>query len=222
MATSACYFDLVREMKDAYNHRLRLVESAKQRGIKTTPRLFATTVPPLPKWPPPFQPHGPFGPPPPPPRPRCSQRFTLLGLRPAAQRFGQRRVRLPHPAASGSLRRLAARSGLADRQRRRVQRRFSQSPWRQPACAHPPGRPHLSERRGNRASPRRRRILRPRRLLQPRRLPCQSAHLSALLQPRAPQLAQRKPEPLADHRAAHPPPPAPTLPASTRVPGLLP
>jgi hypothetical protein len=44
MATSARYFDLVREMRDAYNHRLRLVESAKQRGIKPTARLFAITV----------------------------------------------------------------------------------------------------------------------------------------------------------------------------------
>jgi len=43
MATSARYFDLVRKMKDAYNHRLRLVESAKQRGIKLAARLFATT-----------------------------------------------------------------------------------------------------------------------------------------------------------------------------------
>lgn len=43
MVTSARYFDLVREMKNAYNHRLRLVESAKQRGIKPTARLFATT-----------------------------------------------------------------------------------------------------------------------------------------------------------------------------------
>jgi hypothetical protein len=44
------YFDLVREMKDAYNHRLRLVESAKQHGIKPTARLFATTVPTVRKW----------------------------------------------------------------------------------------------------------------------------------------------------------------------------
>src|SRR5881628_2733356 len=44
MLTSVRYFDLVREMKDAYNHRLRLVESAKQRGIKPTARLFVTTV----------------------------------------------------------------------------------------------------------------------------------------------------------------------------------
>ncbi len=30
----ARYFDLVREMKDAYNHRLCLVESARQRNLK--------------------------------------------------------------------------------------------------------------------------------------------------------------------------------------------
>ena len=50
MATSARHFDLLREMKDAYNHRLRLVESAKQRGLKPTARLFATTVPTVRKW----------------------------------------------------------------------------------------------------------------------------------------------------------------------------
>jgi hypothetical protein len=43
MAASARYFDLVREMKNAYNHRLRLVESVKERGIKPTARLFATS-----------------------------------------------------------------------------------------------------------------------------------------------------------------------------------
>jgi len=50
MAISVRYFDLVREMKDAYNHRLRLVESAKQRGIKPTAQLFATTPPTVRKW----------------------------------------------------------------------------------------------------------------------------------------------------------------------------
>src|SRR5437870_12791755 len=59
MATFARYFDLVREMKNAYNHRLRLVESAKQRGIKPTARLFATTVPTVRKWLRRFQQHGP-------------------------------------------------------------------------------------------------------------------------------------------------------------------
>jgi hypothetical protein len=38
------YFDLVREMKNPFNYRLRLVESARQRGIKPTVRLFATAV----------------------------------------------------------------------------------------------------------------------------------------------------------------------------------
>src|SRR2546428_11838501 len=61
MATFARYFDLVREMKNAYNHRLRLVESAKQRGIKPTARLFVTTVPNIRKWLRRFQQHGPSG-----------------------------------------------------------------------------------------------------------------------------------------------------------------
>jgi transposase len=61
MATSARYFDLVREMKDAYNHRLRLVESAKRIGIKPTARLFVTTVPTVRKWWRRYQQHGPSG-----------------------------------------------------------------------------------------------------------------------------------------------------------------
>src|SRR5690348_6514970 len=61
MAASARYFDLLREMKNAYNHRLRLVESAQQRGIKPTARLFATTVPTVRKWLSRFQQHGPSG-----------------------------------------------------------------------------------------------------------------------------------------------------------------
>ncbi|MGH9830728.1 MAG: helix-turn-helix domain-containing protein, partial [Blastocatellia bacterium] len=32
------------------NHRLRLVESARERGIKPTARLFAATVPTVRKW----------------------------------------------------------------------------------------------------------------------------------------------------------------------------
>src|ERR1035441_10613738 len=61
MTTPARYFDLVREMKNAYNHRLRLVESAKQRGIKPTARLFATTVPTVRKWLRRYQQCGPSG-----------------------------------------------------------------------------------------------------------------------------------------------------------------
>jgi transposase-like protein len=61
MAPSARYFDLVREMKNAYNHRLRLIESARQRGIKPTARLFTTTVPTVRKWLRRYQQHGPSG-----------------------------------------------------------------------------------------------------------------------------------------------------------------
>jgi hypothetical protein len=56
---AARYFDLAREVRDAYNHRLWLVESARQRGLKPTARLFATTVPTVRKWLRRFQLHGP-------------------------------------------------------------------------------------------------------------------------------------------------------------------
>jgi hypothetical protein len=58
MATFARYFDLVREMKNAYNHRLRLVESVRARGIKPTARLFATSTLTVRKWWRRYQQHG--------------------------------------------------------------------------------------------------------------------------------------------------------------------
>ena len=48
--SAARYFDLVREMRDAYNHRLRLVHYARREGIKPAARAFATTVPTVRKW----------------------------------------------------------------------------------------------------------------------------------------------------------------------------
>ncbi len=45
-------------MKDAYNHRLRLVQSARQHGIKPTARWFQTTVPTVRKWLRRYQQHG--------------------------------------------------------------------------------------------------------------------------------------------------------------------
>src|SRR6266851_3039106 len=61
MATSARYFDLVREMKNPYNHRLRLVESVRERGIKPTASLFATSTLTVRKWWRRYQQHGPSG-----------------------------------------------------------------------------------------------------------------------------------------------------------------
>ena len=60
-AVSTAYFVLIREMRDAYNHSLRLVESARQRGIKPTARLFQTTPPTVRKWLRRFQQLGPRG-----------------------------------------------------------------------------------------------------------------------------------------------------------------
>jgi transposase len=58
---SAPYFDLIREMKNAYNHRLRLVQYARQEGIKAAARAFQTTVPTVRKWLRRYQQHGPSG-----------------------------------------------------------------------------------------------------------------------------------------------------------------
>jgi transposase len=61
MVAPAPYYDLVREMRDAYNHRLRLVQYARQEGIKPAARAFATTVPTVRKWLRRFQQQGPSG-----------------------------------------------------------------------------------------------------------------------------------------------------------------
>jgi len=44
------YFDVIREMKDAFNYRLRLVTFARQRGIKAAAREYRATVPTVRKW----------------------------------------------------------------------------------------------------------------------------------------------------------------------------
>jgi len=59
MTAPVRYFDLVCEMKNAYNRRLRLLESANRRAIKPTARLFAITVLTVRKWVGGFQQHGP-------------------------------------------------------------------------------------------------------------------------------------------------------------------
>ncbi len=48
-------------MKNAYNHRLRLVEAVRERGIKPTARLFATSALTVRKWWRRYQQHGPSG-----------------------------------------------------------------------------------------------------------------------------------------------------------------
>jgi|SRR5579859_514215 len=131
MLTSVRYFDLVREMKDAYNHRLRLVESAKQRGLKPTARLFATTVPTVRKWLRRFQQHGPSGlialrrarhhqsqktPP--------TTEAQLVELRKTLPTFGSRRLirEFDLPISHRALERIWREHGLLKKRRRKYQR----------------------------------------------------------------------------------------------------
>jgi hypothetical protein len=132
MATSARYFDLVREMKDAYNHRLRLVESARQHGIKATARLFATTVPTVRKWLRRFQQHGPSGlvarsraPHHQPLQTPSSLEGPLVAWRKTLPTFGARRLirEFDLPISHGALERIWRVHGLLHKRRRKYQRK---------------------------------------------------------------------------------------------------
>jgi len=129
---AARYFDLVREMENTYNHRLRLVESARQRGIKPTARLFATTVPTVRKWWRRFQRHGPSGlqeqs------RARHQQSLKtpaaletpLIELRKSLHTFGARRLirEFDLPISHGALERIWREHGLMKKRRRKYQRK---------------------------------------------------------------------------------------------------
>ena len=132
MASPVPYFDLVRDMKDAYNYRLQLVESAKRRGIKPTARLFATTVPTVRKWLRRFKQHGLGG-----LREQSRARHRqphktpahleaqLVELRKTLPTFGARRLirefdlRIGH----GALERIWREHGLLEKRRRKYQRK---------------------------------------------------------------------------------------------------
>ncbi len=130
---AARYFDLVREMKDnPYNHRLRLVESARERGIKPTARLFATTVPTVRKWLRRFQQLGSSGllam-----PRARHRQPLKtpaatedqLVQLRKTLPTFGARRLirEFDLPISHGALERIWRQHRLIRKRRRKYQRK---------------------------------------------------------------------------------------------------
>jgi transposase-like protein len=132
MITPARYFDLVRDMKHPYDHRLRLVESAKQRGIKATARLFATTVPTVRKWLRRFQQHGPSGlvensrarhhqPHKTPP----AVEAQLLELRKLLPTFGSRRLKREFdlPVGHCAIERIWRQHDLMKKRRRKYQRK---------------------------------------------------------------------------------------------------
>src|SRR6266446_4192904 len=132
MAASARYFDLVREMKNAYNHRLRLVESARQRGIKPTARLFVTTVPTVRKWLRRYQQLGPSGLLEVSRAPHLQTRKTpsaleqqLVALRKSLPTFGARRLirEFDLPISHRALDRIWRAHGLLRKRRRKYQRK---------------------------------------------------------------------------------------------------
>jgi transposase len=129
---AAPYFDLVREMKDPYNHRLRLVRSARQIGSKPTARLFSTTVPTVRKWLRRFQQQGPSGlrehtrAPHHPPRrtpPELEQR--VVELRRTLFTFGSRRLirEFDLPISPRALERIWREHGLLRKRKKKYQRK---------------------------------------------------------------------------------------------------
>ncbi len=148
----ARYFDLIREMKqNTYNHRLRLVESAQERGIKPTARLFATTVPTVRKWLRRFEQNGPSGligqsrarhrqPHKTPPH----REAQFVQLRKTLPTFGARRLirEFALPISHGALERIWRQHGLIRKRRRKYQRDTpsTMEPREQPGYVSPPAK----------------------------------------------------------------------------------
>ncbi len=129
---AAPYFVLVREMKDAFNHRLRLVQSARQRGIKPTARLFQTTVPTVRKWLRRYQQLGLVGlqehsraPHHQPQRTSAAIEQQVVALRQQLPTFGARRLirEFDLPLSHRALERIWHCHGLMPKRRRKYQRK---------------------------------------------------------------------------------------------------
>jgi len=132
MVACVRYFDLIREMKNAYNHRLRLVLSAKERGIKPTARLFATSPFTVRKWLRRYQQSGPSGLVEQSRAPQRQPRRTppeieqqAVTLRQQLPTFGSRRLirEFALPLSHRALERIWRAHGLMKKRRRKYQRK---------------------------------------------------------------------------------------------------
>jgi len=132
VVVSAPYFTLVREMKNAFNHRLRLVQSAREIGIKPTAHLFQTTVPTVRKWLRRFQQHGLRGliehsraPQHQPNKTPAALEQQVVALRQQLFTFGARRLirEFDLPLSHGALERIWREHGLLHKRRRKYQRK---------------------------------------------------------------------------------------------------
>ncbi len=129
---AAPYFDLIREMRSAYNHRLRLVESVRQRGLKPTARLFLTSPLTVRKWWRRYQQHGPSGLQELSRAPHHSPQKTspeieqqVLALRRQLPTFGAARLRREFdlPVSHMAIQRIWRQHGLLKKRRRKYQRK---------------------------------------------------------------------------------------------------
>ena len=119
-------------MKDAYNHRLRLVHSARRQGIKFTARLFQTTVPTVRKWLRRYQQQGPRGlielsraPHHQPGKTPVAIEQQVLALRQQLPTFGARRLirEFDLPLSHRALERIWRAHGLLGKRHRKYQRK---------------------------------------------------------------------------------------------------
>ena len=132
MDAPAPYYDLVREMRDAYNHRLRLVQFARREGIKPAARAFATTVPTVRKWLRRYLERGPSGLVEQSRAPHHQPRKTpadieqqVVALRQQLPTFGARRLirEFDLPLSHRALDRIWRQHGLLGKRRRKYQRK---------------------------------------------------------------------------------------------------
>jgi len=132
MVAPAPYYDLIREMRDAYNHRLRLVQYARGHGIKPAARAFATSVPTVRKWLRRYQHDGPRGlleqPRAPHHCPHKTPRAVeeqVLALRQRLPTFGAARLKREFdlPVSHMAIQRIWREHGLIAKRRRKYQRK---------------------------------------------------------------------------------------------------
>ncbi len=132
MDPPARYFDLIREMRDCYNHRLRLAQYARQSGIKAAARALATTVPTVRKWLRRYQEQGPSGllersraPHHQPRQTSTEVEQQVVALRQQLPTFGARRLirEFDLPLSHRALERIWRSHGLMKKRRRKYQRK---------------------------------------------------------------------------------------------------
>ena len=126
------YWSLIREMKDAYNHRLRLVAYARQHGLKAAARAFQTTRRTVRKWARRYQVQGPSGlversraPHHQPGQTPPDLEQAVVALRRRLPTFGARRLigEFDLPLSHRALERIWRSHGLIQRRRRKYQRK---------------------------------------------------------------------------------------------------